>query len=608
MSARSLAASLVASSLPISIGLASSAAASDAPKDEVLVTATRTPTPESDILVPVMVITRDDLSRALAADAADVLRFQAGLDIGRNGGPGQPASLFLRGTESNHTIVLVDGVRMNPGTIGGAALENIASESIERIEIVRGPRSALYGSDAIGGVINIFTRGAKAQGIESYAGYGRYDTETASLAAGLQGERGGFGFSGSWLESAGFPTLATSQDDRGYRNLSLSLQGHLLAGPVQLRATAWHADGTSQYTDAFAGTPADSDYADDSASLEGAFAVHGDWRMTLRTTLMRNDIDQHQSPDFAHTQRYSLEWQNDLKAGALGAFTFGAIASREHTDSLSFGTAFDVDTDVLMAYVEDRFDFERNHLQIAAGYTDHDTAGSKGTWNVDYGFDLGPGLRLLATAGTAFRAPDSTDRFGFGGNPDLKPESSRNLEVGLQWQVTEAQRFTLNAFRNDIEDLIDYVVFDPVTFEGLNENVERARIDGIEASYRLSGASWHLLVQASAQDPQNLTDDSQLLRRTRTSLSLSFVKSFSRGQFGVDLLTAGARKDVGFPEPVTLSPYTLVNLTGRFAVTPRFDIDARLENAFDEVYELAEGYNTPRRGLYVGARYRFAGR
>ncbi len=608
MSARLFAAILVALSLPIPIALASPVAAGDVPKDEVLVTATRTPTLEGDILVPVNVITRDDLARSLSSDAADVLRFQAGIDIGRNGGPGQPASLFLRGTESNHTIVLVDGVRINPGTIGGAALENLASESIERIEIVRGPRSALYGSDAIGGVVNIFTRGANMQGIETYAGYGRYDTKTASLSAGLQGASSGLAFNGSWLDSAGFPTLESSEDDRGYRNLSLGLQGHLQAGPVKLRATAWHADGNTQYTDAFAGTPADSDYDDDSAALEGEFNVSEQWRMRLRTTLMQNDIDQHQSPDFAHTRRYSLEWLNELAVGSHNSIAFGAVASREHTDALSFGLPFDVDTDVLMAYVEDQLEFGRNHLLLAAGYTDHDTAGSKGTWNVDYGFDVSPSVRLVATAGTAFRAPDATDRFGFGGNPDLKPESSQNLEVGVQWRISAQQRLTLNAFRNDIVDLIEFVVTDPVTFDGMNENVERARIDGIEASYRLIGASWHLQVAGSLQDPENVTENSQLLRRTRASLSLSFVKSFSRGQFGIDVLTAGERKDFGFPTDATLSPYTLVNLTGRFSITPQFDVDARLENALDEDYELADGYNTPRRGLYVGARYRFAGR
>jgi vitamin B12 transporter len=578
--------------------------AADGAQDSVLVTATRTPTPESEILVPVVVITRAELERSLAEDAADTLRFQAGLDIGRNGGPGQPASLFLRGTDSNHTIVLIDGIRVNPGTIGGAALENIPAESIERIEIVKGPRSTLYGSDAIGGVVNIFTRGARSDGIDAYAGFGRYDTRSASFVAGMQFERGGLGLSGSWLDSAGFPSRTDTTTDRGYRNLSFSLQGRWLAGPVELRASAWRAAGTSEYSDFFL-TPVDSDFDDHAAALEAAFAATDDWRMSIRATAMQNEIEQNQSTDHLRTRRTSLEWQNDVTLGSRQSLTFGAMASHEHAVTAEFDAGFDVHTDVVLAFVEDRLSLGRHHVLVAGGYTDHDTAGSKFTWNVDYGFDLSRRIRLLAAAGTAFRAPDSTDRFGFGGNPALKPESSRNVELGLQWRPNPQQRFTLSAFRNQIDELIEFVVSDPVTFDGSNENVGRARIEGVEASYRISGAGWHFELATSLQNPRNLTERTRLLRRTRESLTLSMAKSFGRYQLGASLLTAGARKDFGVPSAVTLAPYTLVDLTGKVAVTPRLDIDARVENALDERYELASGYNTPRRSLFVGARYRF---
>ena len=574
------------------------------PDANVVVTATRTPTPESEILVPVLTITREDIERSLAIDAADLLRFQAGLDIARNGGPGQPASLFLRGTDSNHTIVMIDGVRVNPGTIGGAPLENVAPESIERIEIVKGPRSTLYGSDAIGGVVNIFTRGAYADGVEAFAGSGRYETRAVSLSGGKQFERGGLGFSASSLNSSGFATRQGSSTDRGYENLSLSLQGRWLAGPVELRARAWRASGTTEYSD-FVLTPVDSDFKDSTAVIEAAFAARDDWRMRFGATVMQNVIEQNQSADHVRTRRDSLEWQNDLALSQHNSLTFGALASREHVVTSEFGSGYDVETDAILGYVENRLEFGRHNLLLAAGYMDHDTAGGRGTWNVDYGFDLNGGVRLLAAAGTAFRAPDSTDRFGFGGNPDLLPETSRNLEVGLQWHRGTSERFTFSAFRNDIDNLITFVVTDPVTFDGINQNVERARIDGIEASYRRSGASWQLRVAATLQDPRNLTDGTDLLRRSRESLTVSFVKSFSRYQLGCDVLTDGARMDFGFPAAVRLAPYTLVNLTGRIAVTPQLDLDARIENALDERYELASGYNTPRRGLFVAARYRY---
>jgi vitamin B12 transporter len=591
----------------LGLGLAALAcAAADGPDPDLLVTATRTPTPADDVLVPTITITRAEIERSLAGDVADLLRFHAGLDIGRNGGPGQPTSLFLRGTDSNHTVVLVDGVRINPGTIGGAPLENITPESIERIEIVKGPRSALYGSDAIGGVINILTRGAHADGLNASAGFGRYDTRTASVAGGMQFDDGGFGFSAASLDSNGFPPRSDSSVDRGYRNLSLSLQGRWQAGAVEWRAHAWRASGTSQYSDFFL-TPVDEDFDDQAGALEAAFAARSNWRMRLAATLMQNDLKQNQSSDRVRTRRYSLEWQNDLSFGETNALTFGAQASREHVVAAEFA-GYDAHTDMALVYLEDRLRIGRHRLLLASGYTKHETAGHKLTWNLDYGFDLGERARLVATAGSAFRAPDSTDRFGFGGNPDLAPESSRNVELGLELRPSATQRLTLSGFRNSIDDLIVYVVTDPVTFDGINRNVARARIDGVEARYRASGATWQLEAAASAQDPRNLSDGTELLRRARTSLSLSFVKSFSRYQLGLDVLTAGTRMDFGFPAPVTLAPYTLVNLTGRVSLSRAFELDARLENAFDERYELAQGYNTPRRGLFVAARYRFAAR
>ena len=137
------------------------ARASDiSPADTIIVTATRTEIPLDQATVPVSVITREDIELSMATDLAELLRFEAGIDIGRNGGPGQATSIFLRGTESNHTLLLIDGVRMNPGTIGGAAIQHISPEVIERVEIVKGARSALFGTDAIGGVINIITRRA----------------------------------------------------------------------------------------------------------------------------------------------------------------------------------------------------------------------------------------------------------------------------------------------------------------------------------------------------------------------------------------------------------------------------------------------------------------
>ncbi len=201
---------------------ASAAAATTITPDppDIVVTATRVPTPLDQVLAPMLVIDRARIEDSAATDAADLLRFNAGLDLARNGGPGQTTSLFIRGAESNHTLVLVDGVRINPGTIGLAGLQNISPSMIERIEVVKGPRSALYGTDAIGGVINVITRRGADTGWTAELGYGDYDTQEANVTGGFATDRIEFDLGVSWLDSDGFPTRTDDDTDRGYENFN----------------------------------------------------------------------------------------------------------------------------------------------------------------------------------------------------------------------------------------------------------------------------------------------------------------------------------------------------------------------------------------------------
>ncbi len=587
-----------------------SAAEGPVPLGDTIVTATRTETELDEVLAPVIVITRDELERSLAPDIASLLQFHAGLDIGRNGGPGQVTSVFIRGTDSNHATVLVDGVRINPGTIGGAQIQNIAPEAIERIEIVKGPRSSLYGTDAIGGVINIITRDYSANGLETTAEYGRYDTRQASLGAGFGGERGGLSLSGVWLKTDGFPARAASAIDSGFENGTVSLKAHAQFGASHLGARVWRAEGTTDYLN-FSLAPVSQDFMNQSAALDVAFQPATAWDARVTLSRIEDDIQQNQPDpfsgafDFLQTRRNSLDWQNDVRIGASQLVTAGLLLSREETESLSFGTAFDEDTDVDMVFLQDRIDVGPHNLLLAGAYTDHDTFGGEPTWNVEYGFDFTSGTRLVAAAGTAFRAPDSTDRFGFGGNPDLDPESSRNFELSLQQRIGARQRLRLSAFRNDIDDLILFVLIDPATFEFQNQNIERARIEGVELAYEFEAASWRLRAEAIAQNPRNLTTDTQLLRRAKESLTVSLAKTFGAHEVGIDALVTGEREDFGFPEPTELDGYALINLYARIAIVRGLSIQARLENALDEQYELASTYNTPDRSLFVAARYEF---
>jgi vitamin B12 transporter len=571
----------------------------------VIVTATRVPTPIEEVLPSVILIDREEIDRSLAGDAADLLRFHAGLDIARNGGPGQATALFIRGADSNHTLVMVDGVRINPGTIGLPGLQNLSPELIERIEIVKGPRSALYGTDAIGGVVNVITRRGSREGWAAELGYGDYDTREASLTGGVTGDAGSLDLGVSWIDSAGFPTRDFDTTDRGFDNLSVNLGGRSTIGRAELTARYWHAEGNTEYSDFFL-TPVDQDFVNSAASLTASFATGAKGQLAVTANHMEDETRQTQSSDFLHTRRLGLDLQQDWQLNDRHALSAGVLYADEDADSESFGLAFDETTEIWNLFVQDQLAFGAHRGTLALGYTNHETAGTELTWNADYAYAFAGGTELVLTAGTGFRAPDATDRFGFGGKPDLEPERSQSLAAELRHRVAARHEFRLAAFQNEIEDLIEFVIisFDP--FAGENRNVDEARIRGIEAGYSYGGELWSLRADIALQDPENRSTGEQLLRRPKESFTLAVTRSFERFDLGVDLLAAGKREDVGFPSPVELDSYVLVDLTAGWRITDQLSLRARVENLFDEDYELADGFNTPERGVYIALRYGLA--
>jgi vitamin B12 transporter len=570
----------------------------------VIVTATRVGTELTEVLAPVIVIDREEIERSAAGDAADLLRFHAGLDVARNGGPGQSTAVFIRGAESNHTLVLVDGVRMNPGTIGLPALQDIPPDMIERIEIVKGPRSALWGSDAIGGVINVVTRRGSRDGWIAEAGYGDYDTRKASLNGGMAlSDAVGLDFGVSWLDSDGFPTRTTSDTERGFENLSGNLQVRADVGQAEVAFRHWRASGTTEYSDFFL-TPVDQDFVTATTAAEVRLPVAGAGEARIGVSHFEDEIEQNQSSDFLETKRDTVDAQFDWRAIGMHTFGAGAMYSNEDARSQSYGDPMRAVTDAVSLYVQDRVAAGPHLALLALGYTDHETAGTAVTWNAEYGYTFNEArTRVFALAGTGFRAPDATDRYGYGGNPDLEPERSRNYEVGVQHVLTPDQSLRLSAFENDIDDLIDFTVLSYDPFLGSNQNVTAARIRGVEATWQYSGKTWQARVEAIYQDPRDLSDDSLLLRRAQESLTIALARAFGPLALGLDVLATGERMDYGYPEDVTLAGYVLANLTAQYRATPTLTLVARVENLFNQQYELADTYNTPDRGLYLTVRY-----
>ncbi len=568
--------------------------------DRVVVTATRLPIPADESIAPVIVIDREQIERSLATDVAELLRFHAGLELGRNGGPGQATSLFIRGTDSNHALVLIDGVELNPGTIGGAALQNISPRMIERIEVVKGPRSSLYGSEAIGGVVNIITR--QDTGLSLRAGAGRYGSRELALSTGLVGERGTVSASVSRLETDGFPTRdADSAPDRGFDNTSLGLNAATTLIKTELSLRHWQSEGNTEYLDFFL-SPVDQDYTNRATAVAVAAQPASAWTTALTVSEIADHIQQQQSPDFADTDRLSIDWQNDFSLGDDHSLVAGVYVSREKTRALSFGTAFDERTDADALYLEDYLDFESGQLLLAARYTDHDTFGDQTTWNAEYAHRLASGWRLSAAAGTGFRAPDATDRFGFGGNPGLASEESQNLELAVDRRFANGQRLRISVFRNDIDNLIEYV-FDPVTFEGSNLNVAEARITGVDAAWDWQTGAWQFDVGALLQDPEDRQNGEPLSRRARRSITVNVVRDFEPFKLGLNLLATSKRKDSPFSDTMNAG-YALLNLDAGWQASPAWRLQARLENLLDRDYQTAAGFNSAGRGLYVSAVYR----
>ncbi len=575
----------------------------DAVLEPFVVTATRTSVPLSQSLAPTLVISREEIERSLAADIGDILRFHAGLDIGRNGGPGQTTSLFIRGTDSNHALVLIDGVKMNPGTIGGAALQNISPDMVERIEIVKGPRSSLYGSEAVGGVVNIITRsGTGRQYVNGSVTAGQHETRQVTAGFSQPFSDGDLGINVAWYDTDGYPTRTSDTTDRGHNNISVNLQGSLRVGALELALRHWQSTGTTEYSDFFL-TPVDQDYENRTTALEVSAHPLASWKTRASLSYALDDIEQNQSADFVTTSRYALDWQNDFDVADRHVLVAGLYLSEEETQSMSFGLAFDETISENAVYSEALLFFDRQDLMLAGRFTDHETFGGEPTWNIGYGLDLTLLTRLTAGIGTAFRAPDSTDLFGFGGNPDLEPETSTHYEISVSHRPADNHVLTLGVFRNEIDNLIEFVVTDPTTFAGENRNIDAALIKGVEGSYTFSGRFWNVHLEALNQDPRNKSTGQRLFRRAENSVSLNLSRRIGLHALALDILATGDRLDFGFPDPVGLDDYVLVNLRGRYTLTDNWSLQASVENLLDEDYELASGFNTTGRGVYVRLNY-----
>lgn len=572
-----------------------------ASKDNLIITATRTPVASHRVIAPVDVIDAATIERSMATELSELLRFQNGMDIIRLGGPGQLTSVFTRGTNSNHTLVLIDGVRINTGGLGLAAVQNITPEMIERVEIVKSPRTTLYGENAIGGIINVITLKPDGPDFGGFAGAGQDGAQKYGLSGGTT--EGGFSINGraQRLKNDGYPIVEGASFDSGWDNTSVEARAGYQATRWGIEGRIWNSDGTTEYVN-WPLVPASQDYENRIIAVAGSAAFTSNWNSVVDLSFSTDDLEQQQSSEFAKTERTILDWQNTVQIGSNNTLVAGAYLSNEEVTGESFGFALTAeDTDTIAVYVEDSLTLGRHALLLAGRYSDHDAIGQDFTWNVEYGFDIRPDMRLTTGAGRAVRAPSAAERFGaFGGNPNLEEEEAITFQGGWQWALTEHQGVKVDLFYTEIDNLIasdeNFVL----------QNVEKAEITGIEAGYSFATLAWSFRATGVLQDPENKTAGTTLLRRAEESAAFSLVRNIGRHQVGVDVRLVGPREDFGDQK---LAGYGLTNLTGRFAFNDKWGIYGRIENLFDRDYTAAYfdygvRYLSPGRGAYIEVRYK----
>ncbi|MEC8956514.1 MAG: TonB-dependent receptor [Pseudomonadota bacterium] len=555
--------------------------------ETIIVTATRSSIPTKNATVPVTIIDREQIELSLAKDLSQILRFEAGLDIGRNGGPGQATSLFLRGTESNHTLVLVDGVRINPGTIGGAAFQNINPKIIERIEIVKGARSALYGTDAIGGVINIITKKINSDFINTSVGFGSYNNKTALFEMGYNNKITEFGVTVNSNKTDGYQIRSDSDIKRGYENLTTNFYIKRNIQDNELTLRHFRANGKIEYLD-FMLSPLDQDFINESLAIE--FNSNSDSQINSKILIssIKDDIKQNQSTDYVYSKRnvfdgqvtYNTEYHNIIA---------GLYVSDEEASSYAWGSGFNEDTRSNAIFLQDSISEGKHRVFIAARYIDHVTFGNEMLWNAEYGFDINDRIAINGSTGHAYRAPDATDRYGYGGNIHLLPETSDDIQLNVEYRIDSNTSYRLELFNTKINNLIEYDYYSDKML-----NIGKASMRGMQIGYKLNHEKYSIRADYINQRAKNDIDKNDLLRRPKQSITINIARELNQHRLGLSILASEKRKDFG----VILPGYAIVNLTGQFTISQNTTINAQIENLLNKKYETAENYKMQGRSVF----------
>jgi vitamin B12 transporter len=604
---------LVAGSLSL-LCIASSFAVIADELDDVVVTATRTSQPADETLASVTVITRAQIESRQARSIEDLLLGVEGLAMGNSGGPGRLTSFFVRGTDSDQLLVLVDGIKVGSATAGTVALQSLPLEQIERIEFVRGPRSSLYGSEAVGGVLQLFTRrgGGRLSADFGMSG-GSYGTLQGQASVQGGGEHAWFSLQGSASSIEGFNACTGSStefagcfteepDDDGYKYNSIAVRGGYNSGSTaqpgtQIEGSFWRTASKVDYDGSITNR---SDITQQVAGISLIQPFASGARVTVRAgrawDISDDFLDAVFIGDF-ETQRDTASVQVDVPVAHTHLITLGLDYQN---DNVSGSTPYDVssrgDTGLFAQYTGSTGAWR---LEASARGDDNQQFGQHFTGSAAVGYQVTPSWGLVAQYGTAFRAPTFNELYyPFFGNAALDPETSGSAELTARG-TTGALRWRVSLFDTQVHDLIGFDSnFAPA-------NIDKAHIVGIEVGGTLVLNDWNVDAGLTFLDPESAagaTDGNQLPRRPKFTGHLDAERRIQKWTLGARLASEGSRYDDS-ANTRKLDGFTLLGLRAEYRLASTWRLQARVENVFDTQYETVAFYNQPGRAAYLTLRY-----
>ena len=577
---------------------------------EIVVTATRVAEPKEEVTQDITVITREDIEKRGVEFVTDILREFTDLDIVQNGGFGKNATLYLRGGSPNQVVVMIDGVKVKSPTTGSLDLSGILVDDIERIEVIKGPQSTLYGSEAMAGVVNIITkRGSGRTKLALSAEGGSFTTfkTTASLSGGE--DIWDYRITASFFDTEGISAARTGDEDDGYTNRALSAKiGVTPSEKLNVELNLRYLEDISEL-DGYeygVGMVDDLNFIQKGEhyllSAKGSLFLFDNYEQVLTLSTVGDDL-RFEDPDTLFnnadidTTMKTVDWQHNLylDKATLTAGVEYRKESGENRDN------FDEEIENKALYLNGKTGIFNDSLVLNAGlrYDDHETSGSRITYRTGALYNLKAyGLRVRVAYATGFRAPSLNELYyPFFGNPGLKPEKSRGYDIGVEKDFFR-KKLSLNAtyFVQKYRDLIQY---DFVTFTA--QNIGRAEVKGLTVGLT-ARPTGYVTFRASYTNMDSVDKETGRPLTRRPDNKFSSTIEYNAG--GLTLLGEYLYVSDRFDSAVdrTLSSYSLVNLRGSYAVNERFTIFARIDNLFDEDYEEAGGYGTPGMSVFGGIK------